>query len=154
MVQTKNGKSLVLFYLTFVSLPSTHISLFLSHLLFFSSLPLSKLSLSLSLSQLSPPISLHCPQTQALKIALSLTSRITVQHTTLSSSHVFHHSMLLTSHLQISQLATFYCGICGGFFGYCLGFFFFWWWMWVEFHGLWLADVGGLWWWVWADFGF
>ena len=31
--------------------------------------------------------------------------------------------MLLTSHLQISQLATFYCGICGGFFGYCLGFF-------------------------------
>ena len=124
MVQTRNGKSLVLFYLTFVSLPSTHISLFLSHLLFFSSLPLSKLSLSLSLSQLSPPISLHCPQTQALKIALSLTSRITVQHTTLSSSHVFHHSMLLTSHLQISQLATFYCGICGGFFGYCLGFFF------------------------------
>ena len=49
MVQIRNGKSLVLFYLTFVSLPSTHISLFLSHLLFFSSLPLSKLSLSLFL---------------------------------------------------------------------------------------------------------
>ena len=54
MVQTRNGKSLVLFYLTFVSLPSTHISLFLSHLLFFSSLPLSKLSLSLFLCHSYP----------------------------------------------------------------------------------------------------
>ena len=48
MVRTRNGKSLLLFYLTFVSLPSAHISLFLPHLFFFSSLPLFELSFSVT----------------------------------------------------------------------------------------------------------